>query len=79
MATPSIDREIVAPEKEYAISSQLYGVYVCPTCTRELKLGFASLDYRPCAVSYLIRDRIPDFILVRMHARKEGLFHPPLP
>ncbi len=66
MATTSIDHEIVAPEKEYAISSQPYGIYVCPTCKRELELGPGSLDCRACAVSYPIRDGIPDFIVEKL-------------
>jgi len=63
MATTSIDREKVAPEKEYAISSQPYGVYLCPTCKRELELAPGSLDCRARAVSYPIRDGIPDFVV----------------
>lgn len=62
MATTSIDREIVACEKEWAISSQPYGIYICPTCRRELELGPSGLCCHACAVSYPILDGIPDFI-----------------
>jgi ubiquinone/menaquinone biosynthesis C-methylase UbiE/uncharacterized protein YbaR (Trm112 family) len=66
MATTSIDREIIAPEKDYAISSQPYGIYVCPTCKRELELGGGKLYCRACAVSYPIRDGIPDLIVEKL-------------
>ncbi len=66
MATTSLDREILAPEKGYAISSQPYGIYVCPTCKRELELGPGSLYCHACAVSYPIRDGIADFIVEKL-------------
>lgn len=65
MATTSIDRKIVAPEKE-AIRSQPYGIYVCPTCKRELELRPGSLYCHACAVTYSIRDGIPDFIVEKL-------------
>ena len=37
MATTSIDREIAAPEKEYAIGSQPYDIYACPKCKHVLE------------------------------------------
>jgi len=66
MATTTIDRETAAPEKERAISSQPYGMYVCPTCKRELELGPDSLYCRACAAIYPIRDGIPDFIVEKL-------------
>ena len=63
MATTSIDREIAAPGKEYAISSQSYGMYACPTCKRALEPRSGSLCCHACAVSYPILDGIPDFIV----------------
>ncbi len=66
MATTTIDRETAAPEKERAISSQPYGIYVCPTCKREPELPSGSLYCHACAVSYPILDGIPDFIVEKL-------------
>ncbi len=62
MATTSIDREIVAPEKEYAIGSQPYDIYACPKCKHALEPRSDSLYCHACALSYPILDGIPDFI-----------------
>ena len=62
MATTSIDREITAPENEYAIGSQPYGLYACPRCKRSLQPRPGILHCHACALSYPILDGIPDFV-----------------
>ena len=39
MASTLIDREIAAPEKEYAIGSQPYDGYACLSCKHALEPG----------------------------------------
>jgi ubiquinone/menaquinone biosynthesis C-methylase UbiE/uncharacterized protein YbaR (Trm112 family) len=39
-----------------------HGVYVCPTCKRELELSDEGLRCGVCAVTYPIFDGIPDFV-----------------
>jgi len=62
MATTSIDREIAAPEKEYAIGSQPYDIYACPKCKHALEPRSGILCCHACALEYPILDGIPDFI-----------------
>jgi len=62
MATTSIDHEIAAPKKEYAIRSHPYGPYACPACKQAVEPRPGSLHCPACAVSYPILDGIPDFI-----------------
>ena len=62
MATTSIDREIAAPEKEYAIRSHSYDIYACPKCKHALEPRSGSLYCHDCALDYPILDGIPDFI-----------------
>ncbi len=76
MTTTSIDHEIFAPEKQYAINSQPYGIYVCPTCKGELEPGPGSRDCHACGVSYPVRDGIPDFIVQDLkNSRSRDLRH----
>ena len=62
MATTSIDREIAASEKEYAIGSQPYDIYACPKCKHALEPRSGILCCHACALEYPILDGIPDFL-----------------
>jgi uncharacterized protein YbaR (Trm112 family) len=44
-------------------SAENYGIYVCPTCKRELELKDGGLRCHVCAVTYPILDHIPGFVL----------------
>lgn len=54
------------PPKENEEVQESGSLYVCPTCKRELGLGPERLYCHVCAVTYPIRDGIPDFIVEKL-------------
>lgn len=63
MATTSIDREVAAPDNVHEIPTQPFAIYVCPKCKGALEARADSLHCRACAISYPIREGIPDFLV----------------
>jgi len=66
MATPTIEREITAPQKEEEATLQPYGIYACPACKWQLEPVHEGLTCRVCSVTYPIRDGIPDFLVEKL-------------